>query len=70
MSKDITDYSISEKGFRHRVIDFLCYNDGGAKALAREFEVALSTVSRWARGTANPHPRIRGQIAKFIKGYE
>jgi DNA-binding transcriptional regulator YdaS (Cro superfamily) len=62
------DYNITETGFKKRVADYVCYNDGGAKKLAREFEVALSTVSRWCRGASCPHPGRRAQIARFIKG--
>ena len=35
--------------------------------LAREFEVAESTVSRWAHGVARPHPRAQKQIVRAIK---
>ena len=34
--------------------------------LAAEFEVAESTVSRWAKGTSRPHPRIQKQIVKTL----
>jgi hypothetical protein len=34
--------------------------------LADEFEVAPSTVDRWARGTARPHPRIQKQVVGFM----
>lgn len=37
------------------------------RELAREFEVAESTVSRWARGVARPHPRLQLQIVKSVK---
>lgn len=35
--------------------------------LAVEFEVAESTVSRWAKGTARPHPRIQKQIVRSLQ---
>jgi len=34
--------------------------------LAAEFEVAESTVSRWAKGTARPHPRIQKQVIRAL----
>lgn len=34
--------------------------------LAEEFEVAKSTVNRWATGTAVPHPRLRKLILEYI----
>ena len=34
--------------------------------LADDFEVAESTVSRWARGIARPHPLIQRQIVQWI----
>jgi transcriptional regulator with XRE-family HTH domain len=34
--------------------------------LAAEFEVAVSTVSRWASGTARPHPRFQKLIVTAI----
>lgn len=37
------------------------------KELAGKFEVAQSTVGRWIRGTARPHPLIQKQILRFIR---
>lgn len=34
--------------------------------LADEFQVTVSTVSRWASGVARPHPRIQKQILDSI----
>lgn len=34
--------------------------------LAREFQVADSTVLRWADGTANPHSETQEAIRQFI----
>jgi hypothetical protein len=39
----------------------------GTSFLAVEFEVAETTVSHWADGTAVPHPRIQAQIVSFIQ---
>jgi len=36
------------------------------RELASEFEVAESTVSRWANGVDRPHPRIQKMIVKSI----
>ena len=35
--------------------------------LAQEFEVEVSTVSRWASGAAKPHPRLQRQVVQWIK---
>lgn len=35
--------------------------------LAREFQVANSTVSRWANGVACPHPRVQKLIVASIR---
>ena len=35
--------------------------------LAAEFEVAESTVSRWAKDTARPHPRIQKQVIRSLQ---
>jgi len=34
--------------------------------IAKEFEVADSTVERWANGAAVPHPKIRQLILDYI----
>lgn len=34
------------------------------RTLAAEFEVAESTVGRWRRGTACPHPLLAGRIIR------
>ena len=34
--------------------------------LATEFEVAVSTISRWAKGVASPHPRLQKQVVKYL----
>jgi DNA-binding transcriptional regulator YiaG len=37
------------------------------RELASEFEVAESTVSRWANGVARPHPRAQKLIVATIE---
>lgn len=37
-----------------------------ASEIAKEFEVAESTVQRWARRGALPHPKIQALIAKWL----
>lgn len=37
------------------------------RELAADFEVAESTVSRWARGIARPHPRLQKLIVSDIE---
>ena len=39
---------------------------GLTQALSQEFEVAPSTVKRWASGIAIPHPLLQSQIVIFI----
>jgi hypothetical protein len=34
--------------------------------IADEFEVAPSTVDRWARGAARPHPLVQRQVVGFM----
>ncbi len=34
--------------------------------IAREYQVADSTVRRWANGVAVPHPRLRQDILEWI----
>jgi len=36
------------------------------KKLAKQFEVAESTVERWAKGVVKPRPRIQLQVIQFI----
>ena len=40
-------------------------NDAVAE-LAREFEIAMSTVRRWGNDIAKPHPGIKAQVLKHI----
>lgn len=40
------------------------------KLLADEFEVALSTIERWALGIAKPHPKIQKLIVMFIEKWK
>ncbi|OGN01373.1 MAG: hypothetical protein A3B91_03725 [Candidatus Yanofskybacteria bacterium RIFCSPHIGHO2_02_FULL_41_29] len=47
----------------HLTVDF-------ASELASEFEVAKSTVRRWANGTARPHPRLALMIIGYVKNRE
>lgn len=35
--------------------------------LAKEFEIATSTVKRWANGTSRPHPRFALMIIAYIR---
>ena len=41
--------------------------NGLALELATEFQVATSTVKRWASGTARPHPRLAQMIINWVK---
>jgi len=33
---------------------------------ARDFEVAVSTVDRWANDTAKPHPVLKWQVVRWV----
>ena len=39
---------------------------GGDYLLAKEFEIAISTVHRWVSGVAKPHPGVRKQVVRWI----
>ena len=39
---------------------------GRIQELAREFQVADSTVMRWANGIARPIPALRNKISEYI----
>jgi len=52
--------------FREFLRGALRNNPGLKLRLAEEFHVALSTVDRWASGTANPHPRYKEMVRRFI----
>jgi hypothetical protein len=41
-------------------------SEGLLRAVAAEFEVAESTVSRWARGVSRPHPSIQKQVLVWL----
>jgi hypothetical protein len=37
------------------------------RALAKEFQVADSTVDRWRNGTARPHPGIKRLVVGYLR---
>jgi len=39
----------------------------GRRLLAREFQVADSTVGRWQNGVARPHRRMKDLIVGFLR---
>jgi len=39
----------------------------GRQDLAREFQVADSTVGRWISGVARPHPRLKRRIVGYLR---
>ncbi len=49
---------------QHALADASAEDD---RALAIEFEVAVSTVSRWRSGTARPHPLLAGKIVTVLR---
>ncbi len=46
---------------------YLSNHPSGERDLANEFQVAPSTVKRWASGTAHPHPRLAQMIIDFCQ---
>jgi len=50
--------------FEQRVATFIA--QGGKRVLAAEFEVAESTVERWAGGISRPHQRVRELVVAWI----
>lgn len=56
------------------VAEFICFDNVSRKAinqnrvrtLAEVFEVANSTVVRWAAGVANPHHFLKKSIMEYI----
>ena len=57
---------ISQEGFQQLILLLVSHKkaDQFVDVLRGEFEVAASTVRRWAIGVARPHPRIRELIAE------
>jgi len=53
-------------GFQDIVADALGVLGLYQRELAAEFQVAESTVSRWASGVARPHPRLQGLVVAAI----
>lgn len=46
---------------------YLADNHGIERKIADEFQIAISTVKRWASGTARPDPRLAQTIIDYIK---
>jgi transcriptional regulator with XRE-family HTH domain len=53
--------------FASIVSEYLTLSGKSRRALADEFEVAESTVSRWANGVARPHPRFCKLVVTWIQ---
>lgn len=57
---------VTPEEFRDAVYFYL--DDGrSAREMASQFEVMISTVERWARGTAKPHKLLRRQVVEWIR---
>ncbi len=56
------DWEGSPDGFAQIIREALASLPGVRLALAHQFEVAESTVSRWAAGTVKPHPRVQKSV--------
>ena len=50
-------------------IFIILFNYEYVNKVSNEFEVAESTVYRWANGIARPHPKIQRLIILFSKKY-
>jgi hypothetical protein len=46
---------------------YLAKNPEAERDLANKFQVATSTIKRWANGTARPHPRLVQKIVAHIR---
>lgn len=57
--------SLGERTFSQVVKEYVAL-ELDARPLAGEFEVAVSTVLRWANGVATPHPLIQEQVIHWI----
>ncbi len=53
--------------FQDLLKSYITSNSEGVRELADKFEVAISTVHRWASGTARPHPHIMQQIIDYLQ---
>lgn len=42
-------------------------NEDQRRECAGEFEVAVSTIDRWAAGRTTPHPRLQKQVITWVK---
>jgi len=66
----LNDFNGSDESFSAMVkaaIELNGQTSDNTRIVANEFEVAESTVTRWANGTARPHPRLRGVVAKGLE---
>ena len=53
-------------GFADCVNDVITNHTSGKRVLAEKFQVAESTVERWANGTATPHPDMQEKVLVFL----
>lgn len=56
--------------FAETVSSSLKKNPELKQKLAKEFEIAESTVERWAKGVAKLHPSLKRIVLDFISDYE
>ena len=55
--------------FAEIVTSYLRLSGSDQRVLADEFEAAISTVSRWANGIAEPRPKMQKLIVAWIGRY-
>ncbi|MFH0752778.1 MAG: hypothetical protein V1914_04260 [archaeon] len=66
LKKFIENYDGSN-GYFSEAIKLAVYDyELPAPKLADEFQVAESTIERWVKGTAVPHPNLRIKILEWI----
>lgn len=53
--------------FQNTINEFIIKNPKGVLFLAKECEVASSTVIRWANGISSPHPLIMKWVVSLIE---
>lgn len=60
---------VYNKIFIYVINIFILFDSEYVDRISNEFEVAKSTVYRWANGIARPHPNIQRLIILFSKKY-
>lgn len=59
--------STGDGAFSQIVNDWLEATEKPQRVLAKEFECAISTVSRWKEGAVEPHPMVKKTIVRELR---